>query len=152
MRYIGIDPGKSTSYPGGVAWIEDNRYGVYDLPIEISDISKVISGTIVGDCVAAVEQEWAWSGSPNGSEAYFKLGQSYGEIQMCLHMLGVKVILVPSQTWQKAMLDPGLKGREAKKANALDKARLLFPHADLRYKKYSGRADSLLIARWIQQQ
>lgn len=76
----------------------------------------------------------------------FTFGGSYWALQASLANHGIGYELVGSKDWQAAELATLPKERTALRAAYLDKARKLFPDAELHLKKHAERAAALLIA------
>ena len=68
----------------------------------------------------------------------------FGSILSVLQTLRLPLELVTPAVWKRGI------GLSSDKRASLDKARLLFPTADLTLAKYDGRAEALLLAHWAQ--
>lgn len=147
MITIGIDPGLT----GGIAFVSDYGYSVHDLPvIRDKSLSWIDGGElqsiILRERYAAkhfqcfVERVGYMPG--NAGPSGFNFGCSFGSVLSIIQSLQISLQLVTPVTWKKAL---GL-GKE--KAAAIDKARLLFPLANLSMRKHDGRAEALLIAHY----
>lgn len=144
---IGVDPGLS----GAVCCLtnEGNFEFVFDLPI-IRDkklawidglcLSRYLEDSISTDTTAIVERVASRPGM--SSVAVFTFGVGFGSILGVLRALECQIEFVTPPVWKKHY------GLGKDKAESLQKARLLFPTADLALKKNEGRAEALLIAKW----
>lgn len=148
---IGFDPGLS----GAVAFIEDDGVvaGVYDLPV-VRDAklawihggqlaSMIIDHKAHRRCTAMVER--VNSMPQQGIASAFQFGVGFGSVLSVLQALGVAIEFVRPTEWKKSY---GLGGANKAKHQALNKARLLYPEAELHLAKHDGRAEALLIARY----
>jgi hypothetical protein len=91
--------------------------------------------------VAYLEKVGGFTGRPQPGSAMFKFGEGSGYLKGCLRALGVRVILVPPQTWQKGLMGlTGKKGPDRKRA-LRDEAQRRFPAI----KCTLDNADALLI-------
>lgn len=77
-----------------------------------------------------------------GAVSTFATGDGYGLLRGVLVGLGVPYERVHPRTWKARM------GLSSDKGQSLQKARALFPGADLGRKKDAGRAEALLIAEY----
>ena len=93
---------------------------------------------------ATVERTHAMPG--NGSQAAFSQGATLGSTLAALQAVGARIALVTPGSWKKAM------GLSSDKQASLDKARLLFPSADLDRKKDHNKAEALLIGEYGRRQ
>lgn len=151
MRICGIDPGAT----GGICCI-DTRNGeayVTDLPLATDKSLKWINGLRLtellktyGPNVVVVERASVF---PNqGTVSGFHYGMVFGSILSVLQACHLQVEFVTPVVWKKWMGLPGGKDKKASKFAALEKARNIFPTADLKRKKDHNRAEALLIAMW----
>lgn len=143
---LGVDPGQA----GALALLTDDGSVelLADLPI-ISDRSlKWIDGSVLQSmllnaiagrpCRAVIERVSALP--RQGVASSFSFGVGFGSILSVLQTLQLPLEFVTPAAWKRAM------GLSSEKRAALNKARLLFPDADLRLVKHDGRAEALLIA------
>lgn len=148
MLTLGIDPGLS----GALALLDDDGVPelVADLPI-IRDRSlawidgAALQSTLLDalrgrQCRAVVERVSAMP--RQGIASAFCFGVGLGSILATLQTLQIGIELVTPAVWKRAL------GLSSDKRASLDKARLLFPSADLRLAKHDGRAEALLLAYW----
>lgn len=153
---LGIDPGLTGAFAlldarGELIAVEDlpvvrdGKTGWIDASLLLSQLLQVREGNVVHTTIERVHAM-----PKNGSQAAFSQGCTFGSILATLQVLQTRIEFVAPQTWKKSM--GLLSGREttdtARKQASLDKARLLFPGADLARKKDHGRAEALLIAHW----
>lgn len=148
---VGVDPGLS----GAIAFLEDDGQiaGVYDLPV-VRDAklawihggqlsSMIIDHKAFRRCTAMVER--VNSMPQQGIASAFQFGVGFGSVLSVLQALGVAIEFVRPTEWKKSY---GLGGDNKAKHQALHKARLLYPDAELGLAKHDGRAEALLIARY----
>jgi crossover junction endodeoxyribonuclease RuvC len=145
---IGIDPGLS----GGVAVLD--RSGelvtVADLPfvhdkslawVDGGDLQVVLLNALKGRPARAyVERVSAMPGQ--GVASSFQFGCGLGSILSVLQAMLISMALVTPAVWKRSY------GLGKDKRASLDKARLMWPRADLRLIKHEGRAEALLIAEY----
>jgi crossover junction endodeoxyribonuclease RuvC len=152
MNYIlGIDPGLT----GAIAYM-DGFGGLLD----VIDLPVIRDGTLAwidGDAL----QSWllstfvstgqntrtAWiervhAMPRQGVSSSFTFGVTFGSILGVLRARQIPIQFVPPFKWKRAL------GLSKDKRASLDKARLLYPNADLRLAKHEGRAEAILIAHW----
>ena len=156
MIFIGIDPGLE----GAIAVLDDQGelVGVQDTPTltveggtktkrlyNLPAIVSMVSMCPAGQCRAALEQVHAMP--DQGIVGAFSFGQGFGNWQGILAALHVPVHEVPPQTWKKAMMNGMGKDKDASRLRVLQ----LYPSASeqVSLKKHHGRADAILIARWL---
>lgn len=143
---IGIDPGIT----GGIAVLDQDGalQALSDLPI-IRDgklswvdggrLQSFLIDTLTGRSARAlVERVQAFP--KQGRSSAFNFGVGFGSILSVLQARHISIELVTPQSWKRAM------GLTNDKCVSLDKARLLFPGADLPFSKHDGRAEALLLA------
>jgi hypothetical protein len=150
MLTLGIDPGLT----GALALLDADGQPelVTDLPvirdrslawIDGAALQSAILDALQGrPCRAVVERASAMPGQ--GVASSFAFGVGLGSILATLQTLRLSIELVTPAAWKLAM---GL-GRD--KRASLNKARLLFPTADLHLAKHDGRAEALLLAYFAQ--
>ena len=110
-----------------LAWIDGGRLQ--------SELLEAIAGR---PCRAYVERVGAMPGQ--GVSSCFTFGAGLGSILAVLQTLRLPLELISPATWKRALGLPRDKGA------ALDRARLLFPSAELHLKRHDGRAEALLLA------
>jgi crossover junction endodeoxyribonuclease RuvC len=145
---IGIDPGLT----GGVAVLD--RSGIL---IALADLPVIRDGALAwvhgGNLASWIMEHTAGmhkaavvervSAMPKqGVASSFKFGVGFGAVLATLQTLQIPLELVTPSKWKG-----DLKLAKDKKA-ALNKARLLYPAADLALEKHDGRAEAILIALW----
>lgn len=144
---IGIDPGLS----GAIAVLNDTGIErLADLPI-IRDgklswidggrLQSLLIETVHGRPARAyVERVQAFPSQ--GRSSAFNFGVGFGSILSVLQARHIPIELVTPSHWKRE-----LKLSSDKQAS-LDKARLMFPDAELHLAKHEGRAEALLIAHY----
>ena len=148
---LGVDPGLT----GAVALLGPSGEFelVADLPI-IRDrslawvdggaLQSLLLDAVRGRPVHAVVERV--SAMPRqGVSSVFTFGLGLGSVLGVLQAMGVSIEFVTPACWK------GDLHLSRDKRASLDKARLLFPSADLRLAKHDGRAEALLIATWAAQ-
>lgn len=164
MVTFGIDPGLN----GAMAALDDNgRFmGVVDLPIirdaslawvDCNQLRSLYRGIVMSYDLRQSAYEVRFviervSAMPKqGVTGVFTFGVTFGSILAGVQSLGWPIEFVRPAVWKKAL---GLSGKAgavtAAKHAALDKARLLFPQAELGLCKHEGRAEALLLAWYAQ--
>lgn len=146
MLIIGIDPGLS----GGIAAISSasELLDVADLPvIRDGKLSWIDGGElrswllgVIGEKRVIIERVTPMPKQGLGST--FNFGVGFGSVLGVAQSLGLPIELVTAATWKGAL------GLSRDKRASLDKARLLYPSAQLHLAKHEGRAEALLIATW----
>ena len=146
MNIISIDPGAKGA---AVVWIAGEVFRVHagegwatrfiadvDILLNARGVSKVF-----------IEKAQAMPGQ--GVASMFRYGQSYGELLGACAAVGLPVVQVAPQTWQKFAYR-GISGEE--KARSLEACRRLLPKQNLVLsgcrKPHDGLADALLIGLW----
>lgn len=143
----GIDPGAS----GAVAVVDRHGEEAFTWPAPADPggwgglLAEVVASYPLA--LAAVEKVGAHPGQ--GVVSMFTFGAHYGAALGALEALGVPLLLVSPQRWQKALLDPG--GGDTK-ARSLATARRRFPALDLARKKDHGRADAALLSLYARRE
>lgn len=150
MLTLGIDPGLS----GALALIDADGIPelVADLPVIRDHKLAWIDGAALQSmllevlhgrpCRAVVERV---SSSPQqGVASAFTFGIGFGAILATLQTLRLPLELITPVQWKTAL------GLGKDKRASLDKARLLFPTAELHLAKHDGRAEALLLAHYAQ--
>jgi crossover junction endodeoxyribonuclease RuvC len=146
--YIAIDPGLT----GAIAAIDDDAQLVLcqDLPvIRDNKLAWIDSNELTGHflecmqgrpCRLTLERSQAMP--RQGVSSTFTTGVVMGSILAACQRIAVPLSLVNAATWKRHM------GLDSSKSVSLDKARLLFPTAELTRKKDHNRAESLLLAEY----
>jgi len=91
--------------------------------------------------VAVIEKVGAMPGQ--GVSSVFSLGDSYGAARAVLATAGFELVQVHPATWKKYF--KLTSDKELSRALATR----MFPAAPLHLKKHDGRAEALLLARWL---
>ena len=148
MLTLGIDPGLS----GALALLDADGQPelVADLPviravrlawIDGGALQSVLLEALHGrPCRAVVERVSAMP--RQGVASSFQFGVGLGSILATLQTLRLPIELITPAQWKTAL------GLGKDKRASLDKARLLFPSADLHLAKHDGRAEALLLAHF----
>ena len=151
MLIIAIDPGLS----GAIGFLLDGAFlAVEDMPTVVKGVGSVkyeVSPaglkTLIKEhlsdhgVVAVIEKVGAMPGQ--GVSSVFSLGDSYGSARTACASTGCELHQVSPVTWKKYFkLSPD---KELSRALAIR----LFPAAPLHLKKHDGRAEALLLARWL---
>jgi crossover junction endodeoxyribonuclease RuvC len=153
MLYLGIDPG---AVSGAFAVIGDqgDYVAADDLPIITSRKLKWVDapeflmrlrqikeeqGSL--EMCAMVERQSARPGQ--GVSSTFVSACAFGSLLATLQVAGIALEFVMPAVWKAAN---GLL--KAEKRASLDRARLLFPAAELERKRDHNRAEALLLARY----
>jgi hypothetical protein len=138
-----FDPGLT----GALAILGDfDEIHLHDLPQANSELDPAALARILRDAAprrAVIELVHAMPGQ--GVTSMFKFGRSYGTILGVLGALSIPTIRVRPQTWKHHF---GLlrQPKDASRALALR----LYPDLEgLNLKKHHGRADALLLARFL---
>lgn len=148
MITIGIDPGLT----GAAAALDEQGIVLEldDLPVYRDAKLAMIDGDALctwlfnaaGGRPARVLVERVHSMPKQGVSSSFTFGLTFGSILGAVRASKMPLVLVPPTQWKKAL------GLISDKPQALARARMLFPLADLARKKDIGRAEALLIAHW----
>ena len=146
MLTLAIDPGQK----GAIAVLSDAQTVelLADLPvvsdkslawIDGGELQSLILSALQGRaCVAYVERVSAMP--RQGVASSFSFGVGFGSVLGVLQTLRLPLEFVTPAVWKRSY------GLGSEKRASLDKARLLFPSADLRLAKHDGRAEALLLA------
>ena len=148
MIHIAIDPGLT----GAIAAIDDQAQLILceDLPvirdgklawIDSNELTSLFLQILQGrPSRVLVERSQAMPGQ--GVSSSFCIGVVMGSILAACQRIAAPLELVMPQTWKRAM------GLDSSKGKSLDKARLLFPTAELSRKKDHNRAEALLLGEY----
>ena len=154
MITVGVDPGLS----GAVGVLQDGRFvAVEDMPVVIkgagvvkNEVSPAALLAVLRERVPPVDSvaaviERVSSRPGEGVASSFSLGDSFGVARAVLSVARVELTYVTPAQWKKHFKLTADK--ELSRALALR----LFPEAaySLRFKKHDGRAEALLLARWL---
>jgi len=152
MIVIGIDPGLT----GAIGVLQDGVYvGVEDMPTVVKGvgsvkyevnpqglISIIRKHALPEEAVSLVlEKVGAMPGQ--GVSSVFSLGDSYGAARAACAASRHELHLVTPMVWKKYFK------LTSDKELSRSLATRLFPEAPLHLKKHDGRAEALLLARWL---
>jgi crossover junction endodeoxyribonuclease RuvC len=145
---IGVDPGLSGAIAvldpagalerladlpvicdGRLAWIDGGA-----LQALLIDSLRGLPARAIVERVSAMPRQ--------GVASSFTFGVTFGSILSVLQARHISVELVTPAVWKRAL------GLSSDKRASLDKARLLYPSAELGLAKHDGRAEALLLAYW----
>jgi len=150
MLTLAIDPGLT----GALALLDADGACelVADLPvirdrslawIDGAQLQSMLLDALRGRrCRALVERVSAMPAQ--GVASSFAFGLVTGSILSVLQTLQLPLELVTPAAWKRAL------GLTSDKRASLDRARLLFPSAELHLAKHDGRAEALLLAYYVQ--
>jgi len=145
---IGIDPGLL----GALAVLSQSGdvEALADLPvirdrslawIDGGELQRLLLGALNGRPARAyIERVSAMPGQ--GVASSFNFGVGFGSILSIVQAWPLPIEFVTPAVWKRGL------GLGSDKRASLDRARLLFPTADLGLAKHEGRAEALLIAYW----
>jgi hypothetical protein len=145
---IGIDPGLT----GGISILSPTGEleRLADLPvirdgklswIDGGRLQSMLIDTLVGRPARAIVERVSAMPRQGVSSAFY-FGCGFGSVLSILQARHLAIELVTPTVWKRAM------GLSSDKRASLDKARLLYPSADLGLAKHDGRAEALLLAHW----
>jgi len=152
MLIVAIDPGLT----GAIGFLRDGIYvAVEDMPVVLkgagsvkSEVSPQGIKTLIRErlqpgetVVAVIEKVGAMPGQ--GVSSVFSLGDSYGAARAVLATASFELVQVHPATWKKYF--KLTSDKELSRALATR----MFPAAPLHLKKHDGRAEALLLARWL---
>jgi crossover junction endodeoxyribonuclease RuvC len=148
MIHIAIDPGLT----GAIAAIDSDAQLVLcaDLPvIRDNKLAWIDSNDLTGlflECLhgrpVRITLERSQAMPRQGVSSTFTTGVVMGSILAACQRIAAPLTLVTAAVWKRSM------GLDSSKTVSLDKARLLFPTADLDRKKDHNRAEALLLAEY----
>ena len=152
MIHIAIDPGLT----GALGAIDDqaNLILCADLPvtrhgklawIDANDLTDLLMTARDGRA-ARITVERSQSMPGQGVSSTFCIGVVLGSILAACQRIAVPLELVTAAAWKNAM------GLDSQKSTSLDRARLLFPTAELDRKKDHNRAEALILAEYSRRQ
>lgn len=146
---LAIDPGAS----GGVALMVCGKTVCHAMPETEGDRLELVrsfktAADIEGEaCVCVLEEVNGFVGKAQPGSAMFKFGEHYGFLKGVIQTLGIKLVLVRPQAWQK-VFGLGTASRCASKTEWKNKlkaeAQRRFPDLGVTLKT----ADALLILEW----
>jgi hypothetical protein len=150
LKVVGIDPGKS----GCVAFLEGQDVVLHSCPIILNGKKREYDER----AMASIIKNAAWTGTKmifmekvhampgQGVTSMFSFGQGFGIWLGILSCFDIPYELVSPQRWKRDMMAdiPG----EDNKAKSIIAAKILFPQANIKWKKDHNLAEALLIAEW----
>jgi len=152
MITIGIDPGLT----GAIGVLCDGAYvAVEDMPTVVKGVGSVKREVDAAGLISILKRNLSPSDYNSlvlekvgampgqGVSSVFSLGDSYGTARTACASTGSELHQVSPVTWKKYFKLSSDK--ELSRALAIR----LFPTAPLNLKKHDGRAESLLLARWL---
>lgn len=154
--YIGADPGKQGAISvidaaDSVIYCDDLPYRAVGDKYELDSLELLNSLQALkldGPLIIAVERVQAiydisrgFNDTPRSS---FTFGKNYGALLATVNIINAPRIDVIPQSWKKHF---GLV--KTSKEDSRLKALEIFPDAPIKRKKDDGRAESLLIAKWL---
>lgn len=144
---LGVDPGLT----GAIAALDiaGTLIALEDLPVirdrslawvDAALLPRILEFKAGRPITAIVERQQAMP--RQGVSSSFTTGVAFGSLLAILQVAACGIEFVTAATWKRAM------GLSSDKRASLDKARLLFPTADLSLTKHDGRAEALLLAHY----
>ena len=114
MITIAIDPGAS----GGIAWKEpDGQTGCCKMPDTEGDVVDLLRHlSISGPATAYVEKVGGFTGKGQPGSAMFNFGRGVGVLHGAMLALGIRIVEVTPQRWQKWLGIGTSKGSASKTA------------------------------------
>ena len=148
---LAIDPGLS----GGFAVAHCGKTFCHAMPATQGDLLQVIrdfklaADTEGAEAVCVLERVGGFAGKAQPGSAMFNFGEHFGFIKGAVQALGIRLVLVRPQIWQKGF-NLGTASRCASKSEWKNKlkaeAQRRFPHLPVTLKT----ADALLIADYAE--
>ena len=152
MITIGIDPGLS----GAIGVLKDGGFvAVYDMPtvakgsgsvkseVDPAGLIAILRSAIPADEAGVVVLERVNAMPGQGVSSVFSLGDSFGCARSSIAACRFETVYVAPAKWKKYF--NLTSDKEMSRALAIR----MFPEAPLHLKKYSDRAEALLMARWL---
>ena len=148
MHIVAIDPGLS----GAIAVLSPtgDLERLEDLPvirdgrlawIDGGSLQSFLIDALYGRPARAIVER-VGAMPKQGIASAFNFGVGFGSVLAVLQARHLPIELVTPAVWKRAL------GLGTDKRASLDKARLLYPTADLGLAKHDGRAEALLLAHW----
>lgn len=140
-RYLAIDPGAS----GGLAWFDHDGNVTADVMSEgmTAQADKIWSLKAGGYITHAVIERVGGYMPGNSGPAAVKFARHCGHIEAICYVLGLPIVYVSPQTWQKA-IGTYSKDKAERKRQIKEQMARLYPHLDVTLKT----ADALGIMTW----
>lgn len=152
MITIGIDPGLT----GAIGVLSDGVFvAVYDMPtvakgsgsvkreVDPAGLISLLREQVEPDAAVSVVLERVNAMPGQGVSSVFSLGDSFGSARSSIAACRYEMHYVAPVSWKKHFKLE--RDKELSRALAVK----LFPTAPLNLKKYSDRAEALLMARWL---
>lgn len=144
-NYLGIDPGKE----GALALLNDSGsvVSLFDMPSTLVATAELIR-SLPSVSRAAIEQPFA--GGKMGKPSCMSFGMRTGELRGILAALGIPLVMVKPQEWQRVY---GVTGK-SRGNDSINQCLKIYSDAPLLVgeDRFDGRSDALLIARWLWRQ
>lgn len=147
MNYLGIDPGKSGAF--ALLDRQGKTIALHDMPPDLVQTVALVELLLEhGAMRAALEQPFV--GDKMGKPSILSFGQCVGDLRGVLAAFKIPFTMVKPQVWQKPF---GVTGK-SRGADSIGQCLKLYPTAPLieGSKRFDGRSDALLIARWLWRQ
>src|SRR5574339_202349 len=158
VLYIGVDPGGS----GAIGFVYGDHYAVVDMPtvkvkvkktgkrknrtdFDLDRIVDLFGGVqgFHGSVKAVVEIAVPQMNYGKSPYAAYRVGMGYYMWPLFLKAKGYKVYEVHAKHWKSVM------GLDNNKKRSLNRARKLFPEAELHLMKHEGRAEALVLTKYL---
>lgn len=155
---IGIDPGQTS---GAIALVSKHRLEVHDMPSDYRELKDLLEDlSLNANTICYIEEVHAYG--VEGGPRSFNFGANFGDLRSTAHGVGIGIVFVRPQIWQKEFglilpknIDLEALGRRVG-SKSKDKKRLKkklnmqvaqdrFPTLAI---EKSGHADALLIAEY----
>lgn len=144
-NFLGIDPGKE----GALALLNDSGsvVSLFDMPSNLIATAELIR-SLPSVSRSAIEQPFP--GGKMGKPSCMSFGMGIGELRGILAASGIPFVMVKPQDWQRVF---GVTGK-SRGNDSINQCLKLYPDAPLLAdgKRFDGRSDALLIARWLWRQ
>lgn len=145
-HYLGIDPGKH----GALALLNESGeiVSLEDMP---DNLTEVVKTTKEFGFIERAAIEKPFPGGKMSSVSCMTFGMGIGELRGVLAALSIPFVMVKPQDWQRVF---SVKGK-SRGNDSIAQCLRLYPDAPLigaNDKRYDGRSDALLIARWLWKQ
>ena len=142
---LAIDPGAS----GGFAWRDIlGKVHTLKMPDTEGDVVSFIRSRACDGCTVVLEQVGGFiQGNPAPGSTMFNFGEGFGIIKGATQALGVPLVMVRPQAWQKALSLGNKKDYDKRwKPHLKEVAQRLYPSIDITLKT----ADAILILHYAE--